>query len=112
MAFLKKSETVLKQEGISIGEFDISVEGLYRNVLTIPFKVKRNRSLYIDVAADPSVDVAVANDKGSGIFSKQNISKSNLGPIPTGESKEMGLILGVYPGDKAIVDIKIRMEKE
>ena len=109
---MKKSETVLRKDGISIGEFDISAEGFYRNIITIPFNVKKNRILYIDVKGIPKVDVALADGRGSGIFSRQNISDDCIGPIPTSDNKEMGLLLGVYPGDKAIVDVEIRMGKE
>ena len=112
MALLKNGEQVFKKEGLMLGEFDPAVDGFYRNVQSFPFKVKKRKVLEIKISSDVPVDVAIANEKGMSVIHKQGIKGSTIGPIPTDDNKEMGIILGVYPGDRATVDVEIWMEKQ
>jgi len=111
MALLKNGEQVFKAEGLKLGEFDPSVEGFYRNVQSFPFKVKKRKVLEIRIDSDIPVDIAIANEKGTSISYKQGIKGSTIGPISTDDNKEMGIIIGVYPGDRATVDVEIWMAK-
>ena len=111
MAMFKDGEQVFKIEGFRLGELDLSAEGFYKNVQSFPFKVKKKRVIKIEVRSDISVDVAIANEKGSSVLHKQGIKNETIGPIPTEDNKEMGVIIGIYPGDKATVSVDIWMEK-
>lgn len=111
MGILNNRVQVFEGRDLTIGEFDPSADGFYRNVMTYRFDVKKNRTLYVDVRSDVSVDIAVANENGSSIAHKQAVKEDSMGPIPTGNNREMGLFVGVYPGDKAVVDVDIWMER-
>ena len=111
MAMLDGREQVFALERLPLGEFDPSVEGFYRNVQTFPFKVKKRRVIRISIKSDIPVDVAVADEKGSTAGYKQAVKEGTIGPVPTEDNKEMGIVLGVYPGDKATVSVEIWMAK-
>lgn len=111
MALLKEKTLVFEGKDLVIGEFDPSVEGFYKNVMTYNFNVRKRRTLTITISSDVPVDVAVANEKGSSIVHKQSIKDGTVGPISTEDNREMGLFIGVYPGDKAIVNVEAWMEK-
>jgi len=112
MAVFKDGEQVFKKEGLKLGEFDPSAEGFYRNVQSFPFKVKKKKVIRVNVTSDVPVDVAVANENGSSIGHKQNIKEATIGPFPTEDNKEMGVILGIYPGDRATVSVEVWMAKQ
>jgi len=111
MAMLDGREQVFVLEGLLLGEFDPSAEGFYRNVQTFPFKVKKRRVIRISIKSDIPVDVAVADEKGATAGYKQAVKEGTIGPVPTEDNKEMGIVLGVYPGDKATVSVEIWMAK-
>ena len=99
---------------INVGK-DASVyikDGGYRNVVTIPLDVKPKRSLMVKVSSDNPVDVVIANEKGAAIAHKEGVRDALLGPYSTGKLKSMGIFLGLYPGDKAKVNIEAWMERE
>jgi len=112
MGVFSEKEEVFKKEGLTLGEFDPSVDGFYRNVQTFSFKVKKRKVIFVNISAGAPVDVAIANEKGSSIGYKQAVREGTIGPIPTDDNKEMGIILGVYKGDRATVTIEIWMEKQ
>ncbi|MCL1978843.1 MAG: hypothetical protein FWG60_01620 [Methanomassiliicoccaceae archaeon] len=109
MAVFGGREQVFSIEGLIIGEFDPSADGFYRNVKTFSFKVKKRKTIRIDIRSDMPVDVAVANENGANASYKQAIKEGSVGPVPTGGNREMGIIIGVYPGEKATVSIEIWM---
>jgi hypothetical protein len=111
MAFFDGTEQVLKIEGVSLGEFDPSVHGFYKNVKSFPFDVKKRRAIKVEIKADFPVDIAIANEKGSSLLHKQAVKEGTFGPVSTGDNKEMGIIVGVYPGDKATVSVEVWMVK-
>jgi hypothetical protein len=112
MAVFSEREQVFKIEGFRLGEFDPSADGLYRNVQTFPFRVKKRKIIKIDVKSDVPIDVAVANDKGLSVGHRQAVKEGSVGPFPTEDSREMGLIIGIQRGDKATVSIEIWMERQ
>ncbi|MCL2296131.1 MAG: hypothetical protein FWC29_03510 [Methanomassiliicoccaceae archaeon] len=111
MAVFGEREQVFKTEGLVLGEFDPSVDGFYKNVQTFSFKVKKRKAIWINISSNAPVDVAVANERGASISYKQAVKEGDIGPIPTDDNKEMGIIVGVYKGDKATVSIDIWMER-
>jgi len=112
MAVFSEREQVFKTEGLTIGEFDPSVDGFYRNVQTFSFGVKKRKAIQINISSDAPVDVAVANEKGASVCYKQAVKEGTIGPIMTGGNKEMGIIVGVYKGDRATLSIDIWMERQ
>ena len=112
MTMFKDGEQVFKIEGYKLGEFDPSVEGFYKNVQSFPFNVKKRRAIKINILSDVPVDVAVADGKGSSVSYKQAVKEGSIGPIPTDDNKEMGVVLGIYPGDRATVSVEIWMARQ
>jgi len=111
MAVFGGKEQVFKTERFALGEFDPSVDGFYKNVQTFSFKVKKKRAIMIEISSDVPIDVAVANEKGSSVVYKQSIKEGTIGPVQTDDNKEMGLIIGIYKGDKAVVSAEVWMER-
>ena len=112
MSLFEKREQVYGPELVSVGDLDLTVDGGYRNVVTIPLDVKPKRSLMVKVSSDNPVDVVIANEKGAAIAHKEGVRDALLGPYSTGKLKSMGIVLGLYPGDKAKVNIEAWMERE
>ncbi|MCL1810665.1 MAG: hypothetical protein FWG41_00360 [Methanomassiliicoccaceae archaeon] len=111
MAMFGDKEQVLKVEGLALGEFDPSADGFYKNVQAFSFKVKKKKVINISIVSDAPVDVAVANEKGASVSYKEAVREGTVGPIPTGDNKEMGMVLGIYPGDKATVSVEVWMAR-
>jgi len=111
MAVFGGKEQIFKMERFALGEFDRSVDGFYKNVQTFSFGVKKKRAITVKISADVPVDVAVANEKGSSVTYKQSIKEGTVGPVPTEDNREMGLIVGIYKGDKATVSVEVWMER-
>lgn len=103
---------VFEKQNLLVGEFDPTVNGCYNNVLTFSFKVNPKKALYIELKTDNPVSIAIANDDGSSAYHKEDLKEITTGPILTNKNKEMGLLLGVFPGDKSNVSITIWMDKK
>ena len=112
MSLFDKREQVYGPEVVSVGDLDLTVDGGYRNIVPIPLDVKPKRALYLHATSDFPVDVVVANEKGAAVAHKEHVTDLSLGPIPTGKLKSMGIFLGLYPGDKAKVNLEVWMERE
>ncbi|MDR2845957.1 MAG: hypothetical protein LBV63_01600 [Candidatus Methanoplasma sp.] len=112
MALLQKRIQVFKLEKTLVGELDLTVDGFYRNVLAFKFDVKKRKALYIEVRSDAPIDVAVADSGGSALTHRERIAQAEIGPVPTGNNRDMGIIFGVFPGEKATVEAEIWMDKE
>lgn len=111
MAVFSGREQVFRTEGLSLGEFDPSADGFYRNVKTFSFKVKKRRTISISITSGIPVDIVVANEKGATVSYKPGVKEGTIGPIPTDDNKEMTLVLGVYPGDKTAVNAEVWMDR-
>ena len=68
-----KREQVYGPETVSVGDFDITVDGCYRNVVTIPLDVRPHRMLRVSVKSDHPVDVAVAREDHSAAGHKDGV---------------------------------------
>lgn len=111
MSLFAKKVTVLGPEVVSVGDFDPTVDGCYRNVVTIPLEVKPRRQLYVRVRSDNPVDIVVAKDDRSAAGHKENQTDITMGPFDTGKMTSMGIILGIYRGEKASVEIEAWIDK-
>ena len=109
MAVFNEREQVFRKEGLTLGEFDPSAEGLYRNVKTFSFSLKKRRAVEVNIRSDAPVDVAVANEKGASLIYRQAVRDGSVGPVPTDSNKELSIVLGVYRGDKATVSVEVWM---
>ncbi len=112
MSLFRKRERVYGPETVSVGDLDLTVNGGYRNIVTIPLDVKPRRVLRVKVSSDFPVDVVVANEKGTAVGYKEGVRNAVLGPYPIGKLKSMGIFLGLYPGDRAKVALEAWMERE
>jgi hypothetical protein len=99
---------ILFEEQITIGEFDPSVDGAYRNVKTFPIHAKQGE-MFISVDSDKPVDIAMSNGDGICIKFKESILNDVVGPIVITKKDTMALAVGVFRGDKAEPKIKIWM---
>lgn len=112
MSLFDKREIVYGPETVSVGDLDYSVEGCYRNVVTIPLTVKPKRMLRIRIDSDAPVDVVIANENRSSVEHREGVRMGEFGPYDTGKAKSMGIILGVFRGDKAKVNVEAWVDKE
>ena len=112
MSLFDKRIDVFGPEVVSVGDFDPTVDGCYRNVVPIPLTVKPNKMLRVKISSDVPVDVVVAHDDNSAAGHKENITEMVFGPYPTGKSTSMGIILGIFRGDKAKVNVEAWLDKE
>ncbi len=102
---------MFSRKQLHVGDFDPTKPGCYDNVLTFPFVVKPRRSLYFELKSDCPTSIAFANSDNSSVYHMEDVKELSYGPIATGNNKEMGILIGVYPGDKAKVDLDVWMER-
>ena len=112
MSLFEKRKQLYGPEVVSVGDLDLTVDGGYRNVVTIPLDVKPKRKLFVKVSSDNPVDVVVANEKGAAVAHKEGVRDAVMGPYDTGKLRSMGIFLGLYPGDKAKVNLEAWMERD
>ncbi len=110
MPILRKRSPVLSKRTVSIGDLDLSVPGGYDNVKTFPLKVRKGRGLTVRVDSDAPVDLAVSGPDGRVLDFKEGISSGTLGPIPFNESCTAALVLGVFRGDRAELELEAWQE--
>jgi hypothetical protein len=105
------NKPVLEIKGLLVGQFDPKVDGFYKNVMPFRFDVKKNRTIHVSIRSDAPVDAAIVDGKGATASHVDRLTSSET-DVHTGNSREMSLVLGVYPGEKATVDAEIRMDKK
>lgn len=111
MSFLDKRVQVYGPTTVSVGDFDPTVDGCYRNVVTIPLDVKPKRRLHVKMSSDHPVDLVVAREDRSAAGHKDQVMQAEMA-FDTGKSTSMGILVGVYRGDKAMVNLDVWMDKE
>jgi len=94
-------------ETLSIGEFDPSVDGAYRNVKTFPLPVRPGK-LFVSVMSDKPVDIAISDGGGICIKFKDSILNDTLS-VEITKKGTAALIAGVFRGDKAELRIRAWM---
>jgi len=109
LALFGKKETVLMDESFTLGEFDPTVDGAYRNVKTFQQEVRPGKRLFISVISDHPVDVALSNGDGNCIKFKDSVTKETIGPIETSKKETMALVLGIFRGDRADLSVRAWM---
>ncbi|MBR7152625.1 MAG: hypothetical protein IKD00_02635 [Candidatus Methanomethylophilaceae archaeon] len=112
MSFFDKKECIYGPVTHSVGDFDPTVDGCYRNVVTLAFDVKPRMMMTVKIKSDNPVDVAVAREDHAAAGHKDQVTDAVLGPYSTEKFKSMGLFLGVYRGDHANVTVEVWLEKE
>jgi len=112
MSLFEKRTQVYGPETIEIGEFDPTSDSFYRNVVTIPLTVKPNHMLYVKVKATNPVDIVVARDNGSAVQHKDRQTEIQMGPYPTEKLRSMGIIIGVFRGDRSTATVEAWMERK
>lgn len=114
MGLFTKKETVFARTGIRVGDVNLqSPTGTgYDNIVTLSFDVDRNVMLRVGITSDRPVDVVIAHEDGSMAAHHEGFTAGTLGPVTTGKNKNMGLILGVYPGDKAVVNVTVWTDRK
>ena len=106
MPLFAKKENVLLDVSLTLGEFDPSVDGAYRNVKTFPLDVRPGKELFVSVDSDEPVDIAISNSDGICIKFRDSILKDTVGPVGTTKKETMALVIGIFRGDKAELRIK------
>ena len=109
MLFNRKAVLIEHQE-LTVGEFNIDINGAYDNVKTFRLDVKNGRKLFVSVKSDNGVDVSVVDTKGMNENFSEAVKDKLIGPIEITEKGTMALILGVYRGDLAHVELEAWME--
>ena len=110
MSLFKKRTVLLERRSVTVGEFDITVDGAYRNILTFPLEVRKGRDVYVRIVSDNGVDVSVVDTKGMNAKYSEQVKDAVIGPVQAKEKGTMALVLGVYRGDLAHVTVEAWME--
>lgn len=105
----RKTVLVPKTE-MTLGEFDPSVDGAYRNVKTVPLDVRPKRSLYVKMESNIPVDLALSNTEGRCIGFKDQMTDGVFGPTPLMNRETIALMMGVFRGDLANITLEVWME--
>ena len=93
---------------VTVGEFDPSADGAYRNVKVFPLSVKKGR-LFVSVNSDAPVDIALSDGDGNCIKFMDSILCATIGPVGVPKKGTMALVAGVFRGDKAELNIRAWM---
>ena len=109
MIFSKKT-VLVEHQTLTVGEFNINIDGAYDNIKTFRMDVKKGRKLFISIKSDTGVDVSVVDTKGMNKSFSEAVKEKTIGPIAIEEKGIMALILGVYRGDLAHVELEAWME--
>ncbi|MCQ2084758.1 MAG: hypothetical protein MJZ21_01265 [archaeon] len=108
MGIFSKEEILLEQNNVRLGEFDPtnSTGTCYFNILKFPFDVKKNRMVRVHVVSELPIDVAVASSVGL-VGEVGGVTETTLGPYSTKNCTDMCVFLGITPGDKSTVSVKV-----
>lgn len=105
-----KKDMILMDVSLSVGEFDPSADGAYRNVKTFPLEVMQGKELFVSVDSDAPVDIAISGGDGMCIIFRESILNGKLGPIAVRKKETMMLVIGVFRGDRAELKLKVWTE--
>lgn len=102
--------TLMERQSLTVGEFNIEIDGAYDNIKTFPLQVKKGKKLFVSVKSDNGVDVCVVGTDGVNKCFREAVKDSTLGPVDIPEKGTMALIFGVFRGDLAHVEFEVWME--
>ncbi|HKM09794.1 MAG TPA: hypothetical protein VJX93_04840 [Candidatus Methanomethylophilaceae archaeon] len=106
MALLNRKRRVFGPDTVLVGEFDPTQDSLYRNIVVTEIEVKPNRLLYVHAKSEFPIDLVVLNQTGNPVGHIDKVNDDTLGPISTQTWNEMAIVLGVFRGDKATVELE------
>lgn len=101
---------LIEHQTLTVGEFNIEINGAYDNVKTFPLEVKKGKKLFVSVKSDNGVDVSIVDTKGMNESFTEAVKDKTIGPLNIAEKGTMALILGVFRGDLAHVELEAWME--
>ena len=110
MSLLRRKHTIIPLTRMTLGEFDIQEPGGYRNVKTFPLHIKAGRDLHVRVRSDRPVDLAVSDQKGFCRSFQEGVMEGSLGPVHFPEKELAALVLGVFRGDRADLELEVWTE--
>jgi len=110
MSLFRRKIILIPPTKISLGEFDVNEPGGYHNVKTFRLAIKAGRDLHVRVTADKPVDLAVSDNQGRCRSFQEGVTEGGLGPIPFPEKEVAALVVGVFRGDKAELQLEVWME--
>lgn len=110
MGLFRKKTVLISKRSMTLGEFDVTIDGGYNNVKYFPIEAKIGRDLYISVTTDVGIDISVVDAKGMNEKYKGGFIGGVIGPVPVKEKGTMTLIFGIYRGDKANLEFEVWME--
>ena len=105
-----KKVTLIENQKLTVGEFNININGAYDNVKTFRLDVKKGRKLFVSIKSDNGVDVSIVDTKGMNESFSEAVKDKVIGPLDIVEKGTMALVLGVYRGDLAHVELEAWME--
>lgn len=105
-----KKVILVEHQTLTIGEFNIEIDGAYDNIKSFRMDVKKGKKLFVSVRSDNGVDVSIVDTKGMNQSFSEAVKEKTIGPIEITEKGTMALILGVFRGDLAHVEIEAWME--
>jgi hypothetical protein len=106
--FRRRTVLIPKTE-MTVGEFDPSADGAYRNVKTLPLEVRPKRDLFVSVESNVPIDAAVSDSSGKCITFREKFTSGTISARPE-EKGTAALMIGVFRGDLAKVTIEAWME--
>lgn len=109
MGLFSKEETVFELKDEVLGEVDSTSDtGTgYANVKHYPYKVKKRRMVRAHLVSEKPIDIVLAYPDGRLIAHKEGITDDIIGPVTTEDFTEMGVIIGIFPGEKTAFSVKI-----
>lgn len=110
MSLFRRKINLIPLTKVSLGEFDINELGGYCNVKTFRLDIKAGRDLHVRVTSDKPVDIAVSDQQGFCRCFQEGVTEGGLGPVPFLEKEVAALVLGVFRGDKANLELEAWME--
>ena len=110
MIFGNRKTVLLERQTLTVGEFDISVDGAYRNVKTFPLEVRKGKSVSVYVVSDNGVDVSIVGLNGRNMKFMECVKDGTVGPVVSDGKGTMALILGVPYGSLSNVEVEAWME--
>ncbi len=109
MLFSKRT-VLVEHQTLTVGEFNINIDGAYDNVKTFRRDVKKGKKLFVSVKSDNGVDVSIVGTDGMNKAFSEAVKDKTMGPVEIDSKGTMALILGVYRGDLAHVEVEAWME--
>lgn len=108
--FFHRKVILIERQILEVGKFDIEINGAYDNIKTFPLYVKKGRKLFVHIKSDNGVDVSIVDSMGMNEKFVEAVKDKMIGPLPINNKGTMALVLGVFPGDLAHVEIEAWME--